>query len=103
MSARARSTSWRSLLLSLSSTVVLAAATTAQQAAANLDQIRNGPATAPTNPAAWVNGNAGPSNAHFAESLSTAYRVVMTDLPTDGTEIALVLEYDVKHSGRNAL
>src|SRR6188768_1152034 len=36
----------------------------------NLDQVRNGKGSAPENPAGWVNGNAGASNAHFVEGWS---------------------------------
>lgn len=69
---------------------------------ANLDQVRNGPATAPVSPGDWVNGNAGPSNAHYIEGYSIPYRCVMTDLPT-GTPITLTLGYDIKHGGKHAL
>src|SRR5262245_1672592 len=48
--------------------------------AANIDQVRNGSAASPVNPGDWVNGNAGPSNAHFAEGYSIPYRVSITDL-----------------------
>ena len=44
------------------------------QPAANLDQIRNGPANSPWDPANWVNGNAGPQNAHYYEGGSIRYR-----------------------------
>jgi hypothetical protein len=88
---------------SLLSATVLATGALAQQPAVNLDQIRNGPADSPWDPAQWVNGNAGPSNAHFAETLSTAYRVTMTNLPTDGTEIWIALEFDIKHNDRHSL
>ncbi len=70
--------------------------------AANLDQVRNGSAGNPVDPGAWVNGNLGAQQSHYAESMSAPYRVVMTDLPP-ATEVSLILGYDVKHSGRNAL
>lgn len=74
----------------------------AQQPAANLDQVRNGSAAAPVDPGEWGNGNAGSSNSHYAEGMSIPYRVVMTNLPAS-TTVTLVLEYDVKHSGRHAI
>jgi hypothetical protein len=70
--------------------------------AANLDQVRNGSASSPTSPGAWVNGNAGASNAHYIEGYSIPYRVVMTDLPT-GTPITITLGYDIKHSDHHAI
>ncbi len=70
--------------------------------AANLDQIRNGSAASPTDPANWVNGNLNGSQAHYAEGLSVGYRTILTDMPPD-TEVMLILEYDVKHSSRHAL
>src|SRR5512142_55931 len=73
-----------------------------QQPAANLDQVRNGPSTAPLSPAAWVNGNVNSSQAHFIEGYSIPYRVVMTNL-TVGVPIQLQIEYDTKHSGGHAI
>lgn len=70
--------------------------------AANLDQIRNGGADAPVNPADWVNGNAGAQTAHYAEGFSISYRCVMTELPLN-TPIILDLEYDIKHSDTHAI
>ena len=70
--------------------------------AVNLDQLKNGRATAPVSPGDWVNGNLGSQQAHYVEGHSVAYRAVMTDLPT-GTSITLTLGYDIKHSGRHAL
>ncbi|NIO61080.1 MAG: hypothetical protein GTO35_00255, partial [Gammaproteobacteria bacterium] len=70
--------------------------------AADLDQVRNGPATAPWDPAEWVNGNAGPSNAHYAEGYSIPYRCIMTDLPI-GTPITITFGYDIKHGDRHAI
>lgn len=71
--------------------------------AANLDQVRNGSAMSPVDPGNWVNGNAGPSTAHYVEGWSIPYRVLMTELPTDGTVIELILGYDIKHSSANAI
>src|SRR5262249_45440837 len=36
-------------------------------------------------------------------SHSTAYRSVMTDLPTDGTVVEVIIGYDIKRSGSYAL
>jgi hypothetical protein len=75
---------------------------------ANLDQVRNGgvgcDATVPNScndPADWVNGNAGASNAHYQEGQSIPYRLVMTDLPLGNHSV--VIEWDVKHSSANAI
>jgi hypothetical protein len=73
------------------------------QPAANLDQIRNGPADTPWDPAEWVNGNAGSQNSHYVEGGSIRYRCRMTNLPTDGTVITLTLGYDIKHGDRHAI
>ena len=70
--------------------------------AANLDQVRNGPATAPVSPGDWVNGNAGPSNAHYIEGYSIPYRCIMTSLPI-GPSITLTLGYDIKHGDKHAI
>ena len=74
---------------------------------ADLDQCRNGSAGLPSDCVAngstgWVNGNAGASSAHYLESLSIPYRVVMTGLPL-GTSITLTLGYDTKHSDKHAI
>jgi hypothetical protein len=73
---------------------------------ANLDQIRNGPlgvySTTPT--ADWVNGNAGPSNAHFAEGYSIPYRMRVDGLVgTASTTHTLIIEWDTKHGNGHAL
>ena len=71
---------------------------------ASIEQVRNGQATATTTPTpSWGTGNAGASNSHYLESHSTAYRSVMSGLPTDGTVVELVIGYDVKRSGSFAL
>lgn len=69
--------------------------------AADLDQARNGRFDAPVSPVAWVNGNAGASNSHYAEGYSIPYRMVLTNL-TPGAH-TLIIEWDIKHSGRNAI
>jgi hypothetical protein len=75
---------------------------------ADLDQVRNGgvgcDATVPnscTDPADWVNGNAGASNAHYQEGQSIPYRLVMKDLPLGSNSV--VIEWDVKHSDKEAI
>lgn len=77
--------------------------------AANLDQIRNGPANNPSknfwddfdNPM-HVNGNAGASNAHYVEGHSISYRSLITGV-TASLQYEYVIEYDTKHSGRMAI
>jgi hypothetical protein len=75
---------------------------------ADLSQVRNGGVgcddTVPNScddPADWVNGNAGASNAHYQEGQSIPYRLVMKDLPLGSNTV--VIEWDVKHSGANAI
>jgi len=82
--------------------IPIAATTFTDAPAANLDQIRNGPADDPWDPAEWVNGNAGPQNAHYVEGYSVAYRCIMTDLPAS-TSVTLIIGFDVKHGGRHAI
>jgi hypothetical protein len=75
---------------------------------ADLNQVRNGGVgcdeTVPNScddPADWVNGNAGASNAHYREGQSIPYRLVMKDLPLGDNTV--VIEWDVKHSNANAI
>jgi hypothetical protein len=70
---------------------------------ANLDQVRNGSKTAPTNPGSWVNGNAGPTNAHFAEGYSIPYRARVSDLNPALTSHTLVIEWDTKDQNGHAI
>ena len=77
-------------------------------ASADLSQVRNGGVgcdqTVPNScndPADWVNGNAGASNAHYREGESIPYRLVMKDL-TIGNH-SVVIEWDVRHSSANAI
>ncbi|WP_188563035.1 immunoglobulin domain-containing protein, partial [Hymenobacter frigidus] len=91
-------------LLSSLFVVILAAPNFAMAqsgAAANIDQVRNGPASAPVSPAPWVNGNAGASNAHYLEGHSIPYRIVVTGL-TPGIH-TIVIEWDIRQGGKNAL
>lgn len=66
-------------------------------AAANLDQARNGPIGSPNNPVQWVNGNVNASQAHMVEGFSVPYRMIITDL-TNGSH-TLVIEWDITASG----
>jgi hypothetical protein len=77
-------------------------------ASADLSQVRNGGVgcdqTVPNScddPADWVNGNAGASNAHYQEGQSIPYRMVMQNLSLGNHSV--VIEWDVKHSGANAI
>jgi hypothetical protein len=69
--------------------------------AANLDQIRNGSAASRTDPADWVNGNAGASQAHYREGYSIAYRLVLTNLANGPHNVKI--EWDIKNGGKNAI
>jgi hypothetical protein len=74
----------------------------ASKAAANLDQVRNGSFDAPIDPADWVNGNAGASNAHYREGESIPYRLVITGL-TPNSHHVVQIEWDTRHSDKNAI
>jgi hypothetical protein len=71
--------------------------------AADLDQCRNGDQLAPVacTGAAWVNGNAGASNAHWNEGESIAYRMRFSSL-TAGQHV-LVIEWDTTQGGKHAI
>ena len=77
--------------------------------AANIDQIRNGPANDPQkwffndfdNPS-WVNGNAGASTAHYQEGHSIGYRSLITGLSV-GQQYEYTLEYDTRQSSKQAI
>ena len=75
---------------------------------ADLSQVRNGGVgcddTVPNScddPADWVNGNAGASNAHYQEGQSIPYRLIMKDLVLGNNSV--VIEWDVKHNSANAI
>ncbi len=68
---------------------------------ANLDQAKNGTAASPTSPVDWVNGNLGSSNTHYREGHSVPYRMVFTDVATGSHYVTI--EWDIKHSGANAI
>ncbi|WKZ29124.1 MAG: hypothetical protein QY323_00175 [Patescibacteria group bacterium] len=71
---------------------------------ADLDQCSNGPVSTPNDctGSAWQNGNLNSNNSHYAEGQSAPYRVILENIPTTGT-ITLVIEYDIKHSGKHAI
>ena len=71
---------------------------------ADIDQVRNGSATSPVNPADWVNGNAGPSNAHYAEGYSIPYRMKISGLVGNANTVhTLIIEWDTKDQNGHAL
>ncbi|MDO8482815.1 MAG: SdrD B-like domain-containing protein, partial [bacterium] len=78
--------------------------TDAAGAAGDLDQCSNGTVPSPNSctGSAWQNGNLNQNQAHYAEGDSAPYRIRLTNVPTIGTN-TLVLEYDIKHSGKHAL
>jgi len=73
------------------------------QAAANLDQGANGPAISPISPVDWENGNLNQSKSHYVEGFSIPYRITMTGLPTDGTQVTIWIGYDIKNSDKHAI
>jgi len=62
----------------------------------DLDQCRNGLIDAPVDCAldAWVNGNAGASNSHWAESQFVPYRVKLSGLVPGPTVHSIVISFD---------
>ena len=97
------------VLTFLAANLTFVPAVLAAQPAGDLYQCRNGTAADPNDcvdlggSSGWVTGNVGAQQGHLNEGESIPYRYVMTDMPTDGTQITLVLEYDIKHSGRHAI
>jgi uncharacterized membrane protein len=83
------------------------AATTAQSsdgnAAADLDQCRNGPVSAPVacTGGAWVNGNANAIHAHYLEGDSIVYRMRFDDLAV--TSHTVTIEWDTTENGKHAI
>jgi hypothetical protein len=77
----------------------------AAPASADLDQCRNGSQTAPAvcTGSAWVNGNAGASNAHWNEGESIAYRMRFLNLATGTTDHFLTIEWDTTQGGKHSL
>ena len=101
------------LLLVMCGTLAVAAMMLTQQSpvnaanpSADLDQCRNGDQLhpVPCTGAAWVNGNAGASNAHWNEGDSIAYRMRFSNLATGaGNPHTLIIEWDTTQSGKHAL
>ena len=85
-------------------TVIPTSAAGGSNPAANLDQCRNGAFGAEVACAggAWVNGNAGASNAHYVEGDSITYRMRLTGLSTSGSH-TLVIEWDITKSSKHAI
>jgi len=106
-------TSMLVLSVTLIGATVVSAAKPTDTVAIDLDQCRNGALANPqtsvqqcvttgSGSAGWVNGNAGASNAHFAEGESISYRARMSNLPADA-QVTLTLGYDVIHNGHDAI
>jgi hypothetical protein len=74
-------------------------------AAADLDQCRNGAigSEVPCTGGAWVNGNAGSSNSHWAENQFLAYRMKLSGLTPGATVHTLTIGYDIIHGGPHAV
>ena len=72
--------------------------------AANIDQCRNGPISAPAQCAdsAWVNGNLGSENSHYREGDSVPFRATLTGIDTSVTTHTLTIQYDTLQSGTHA-
>lgn len=103
---------WSALIIVLTMTLGLTAtAVLAAPAGISIEQCRNGAADSPsdctkpgaTNATGWVNGNVGSSQGHLLEGYSIPYRTIMTNLPTNGTEVTVTLGYDITHSGAHAI
>src|SRR5687767_4814072 len=83
-------------------------AAAAGPAGGDLQQCRNGTAAVPNECIesgggdGWVGDNVRASQAHLVEGYTIPYRYVMQNLPV-GTQVTLVLGYDIKHSGPHAL
>ena len=70
----------------------------ARGAQADLFQARNGTATLPEDPVAWVKGNIGQANSHYVEGYSAPYRLVLTGLVPGVHRV--VIEWDTKEAGK---
>jgi Prealbumin-like fold domain len=92
---------------------LIATTTFTDNAAASLEQCRNGDAANPNNCLAlgggtgWGTGNVGAQQGHLVEGYSIPYRTIMKDLPAN-TQITIDLGYDTRNSGsggtgRNAI
>ena len=82
----------------------LAPAVMAGNPSARLDQCANGPVGGEVQcaGAAWVNGNVNEQKAHYQEGNSVPYRLVMSDIPTSGSN-TVTIEWDVTKNGKHAL
>jgi hypothetical protein len=80
-----------------------AAGVLASNASASLEQVRNGSGSSATTPTpVWQNGNVNGNQAHMLEGYSEPYRAIITNAPIN-VPIRLVIGYNVKHSGKNAI
>jgi hypothetical protein len=71
---------------------------------ADIDQGQNGSATSRTSPVSWINGNLGPSGAHFAEGYSIPYRMKIASLVGNSSTVHhLIIEWDTKDQNGHAL
>ncbi len=76
---------------------------------ADLDQCGNGGMLNPTendpacDPREWVNGNLGPSKAHYLEGDSIPYRLKFDNLGTGATIHTVTIEWDTTKSGTHAI
>ena len=77
--------------------------TYAQKPSIKLDQAGNDSYASPDSPMDWQNGNLNPNQAHYIEGHSVPYRALMTNMPTDGTEVTLTLGYDLINNSLYAL
>jgi hypothetical protein len=96
---------WRYVIVLLLGLLISSPAVLAQKGkspSASLEQIRNGGADKPVDPAQWQNGNAGNQTAHYVEGHSIGYRVLLSDLPAS-TTVELIMAYDIRHSSKNAI
>ncbi len=69
---------------------------------ADLDQLKNGKASAPDHPGSWENGNLNPQQSHYYEGQVVPYRVVMKDLPVD-TQVTIRIGFDITKNGKHAI
>ncbi|MGH3862314.1 hypothetical protein, partial [Actinokineospora sp.] len=93
------------LALAIGGGIYLAPVALGAPPAADLDQARNGTASSPNSPVDYQNGNAGSSNSHYIEGHSIPYRMVVTNIGTTAPADthSVVIEWDIKHSSRNAI
>ena len=72
-------------------------------AAADLDQCRNGPVSAPVacTGSAWVNGNANATHAHYLEGDSIVYRMRFENLALASHTVTI--EWDTTENGKHAI